>query len=164
MNNEVVFKPIGKVYTAYKHPQGTPIQSVAARGKEGLVVVDDQYTGCLKDLIRFSHCILVYYFHKVKPGWEPEIKPFLDTISRGLFATRAPRRPNPLGLSIVRLVSIQNNEIRFCGVDIIDGTPLLDIKPYIPIFDCITSENTSIGWLEGKEESLNQMKDDGRFC
>ena len=163
MVGKIAFNSIGIIFTAYKLPRGTPIQSAAARDKEGLIVLDKQYIDCLKDLIHFSHCIILYYFHKVKSGWDPQVKPFLDTVSRGLFATRAPRRPNPIGISIVKLLSIQDNEIRFSGVDILDETPLLDIKPYIPIFDCVLVEKTRIGWLEGKIDLLNQMKDDGRF-
>jgi tRNA-Thr(GGU) m(6)t(6)A37 methyltransferase TsaA len=163
MLDTIALNPIGKILTTCKLPKGTPIQSTVARDKEGRIILDEEYMGCLKDLNHFSHCIILYYFHKVKSGWDPQVKPFLDTTSRGLFATRAPRRPNPIGISIVKLLSIQNNEIRFSGVDIVDETPILDIKPYIPIFDCVSSEKTRIGWLEGKLDSLNQMKDDGRF-
>jgi len=114
----------------------------------------------LKDIDGFSHIILLYQFHLSK-GYSLAVKPYMDEQSRGVFATRAPSRPNPIGMSVVRLIRVEENKLYVKGIDIVDGTPLLDIKPYVPEFD--TPPVDRIGWLEKAVNKLPKTKDDGRF-
>ncbi len=137
-----------------------PIQPSAAEGVEGKVILDPALQQGLQDLAGFSHLILLYYFHQ---AGDPEllVKPFLDDKKRGIFATRAPRRPNGIGFSIVKLLKIQQNILYITNVDILDGTPLLDIKPYIPYFD--KPEADKVGWLEKNKGKIGGKLSDGRF-
>ena len=153
-------KPIGVIHTPFKEARGVPIQASVAKDVEGVVEVYPEYVDGLKDLDGFSHIILIYYFHLIKE-YSLVVKPYLDTDLRGLFSTRAPSRPNPIGLSVVRLMEVKGNILHVRDVDIVDETPLLDIKPYIPEFD--VRENVRIGWLEKRIHKLPQSKDDGRF-
>ena len=148
------------VHSPFKKPEGTPIQPSAASQDEGRVEVFPEYAAGLKDLDGFSHIILLYDFHLSKEA-SLEVKPFLDDQPRGVFATRAPTRPNPIGISVVHLVKIEGNILHVRGLDILDGTPLLDIKPYVPEFDVRGVE--SIGWLESRIRRLAASRDDGRF-
>lgn len=154
------FIPIGIIHSTNKEPQGTPIQPSAANGIEGQVEVYDDFAEGLSDLEGFSHVILLYHFHRAKAG-PLKLKPFMDKEERGVFATRAPRRPNAIGLSIVKLLRVEGNVLHIADVDILDGTPLLDIKPYVPEFD--HREQIKIGWLEKNVGKLHHSKDDGRF-
>ena len=154
------FRPIGVIHTPFTEPQGMPIQPAGGAGVEGVVEVHEEYRAALKDLDGFSHLILLYHFHR-SPGFKPHVVPFMDTEPRGLFATRAPSRPNPLGLSVVRLNRIENGVLSIENVDIIDGTPLLDIKPYVPAFDEQVDVRT--GWLEQAGESVSRRESDDRF-
>jgi tRNA-Thr(GGU) m(6)t(6)A37 methyltransferase TsaA len=158
--DEIRYKPIGVVRSPHRQPKGTPIQPSGAKGIEGQVEVFPEYAEGLKDLEGFSHIILIYHFHlsKVAPL---EVKPYLDTEAHGVFAMRGPSRPNPIGISAVRLVSIEENILHIQDVDIVDGTPLLDIKPYVPEFD--VREVEKIGWLEKNVGGVSTEKDDGRF-
>jgi len=153
-------KPIGVIHTPFKEARGVPIQASVAKDVEGVVEVYPEYVDGLKDLDGFSHIILIYYFHLIKE-YSLVVKPYLDTDLRGLFSTRAPSRPNPIGLSVVRLMEVKGNILHVRDVHIVDGTPLLDIQPYIPEFD--VRENVRIGWLEKRIHKLPQSKDDGRF-
>ena len=137
-----------------------PIQPAGAAGIRGTVMIDKPYRGGLQDLCGFSRIILIYAFHRSK-GYALEVTPFLDTVSHGVFATRAPRRPNAIGLSIVRLIAVNGCELVIEGVDVIDGTPLLDIKPYVPEFDCFPDEKS--GWLTGCRDAVAGAKADRRF-
>jgi tRNA (adenine37-N6)-methyltransferase len=137
-----------------------PIQPTGAAGIAGTIELYPEYTGGLKDLEGFSHIILIYHFH-LSTGFSLQVKPFLDDTLRGLFSTRAPRRPNPIGLSIVRLVKVEGSTLHIENVDIVDGTPLLDIKPYVPELDGINAER--IGWLSGKADKALNAKADERF-
>ena len=158
--DEIKYKPIGIVHSPFKEPKGTPIQPAAAKGIEGKVEVFPEYAEGLKDVDGFSHIILVCHFHlSKKPSLK--VKPFMDDQMRGVFATRAPSRPNPIGISIVRLIKIEENILHVQDVDIIDGTPLLDIKPYVCEFD--PKEVNKIGWLEKNVHKLPTSNDDGRF-
>jgi len=139
-------KPIGIIHTPFKCKKDTPIQPFRSN-TIGKVEVFKEYQDGLNDIDGFSHIILLYKFHKSK-GYSLKVKPFLDSEKRGLFATRAPRRPNQLGLSIVRLLIREDNVLFVEGIDVIDGTPLIDIKPYAPCFE--PKEEIRIGWLEGK--------------
>ena len=156
----IKYKPIGFIHTPFKEPKGVPIQPVAGEDIEGKVEILPDYIEGLKDLEGFSHIILIYHLHLSK---KPSllVKPYMDEKLRGVFATRAPSRPNPIGLSIVRLVKIKGNMVYIKDVDIVDGTPLLDIKPYVPEFDL--REVNRIGWLEKNIYKLPSSRDDGRF-
>ncbi|MGB4655463.1 MAG: tRNA (N6-threonylcarbamoyladenosine(37)-N6)-methyltransferase TrmO [Bacteroidales bacterium] len=156
----IVLEPIGIIYTPFKTREGMPIQSIGAKGVKGRIELNEEFVPGLADLDGFSHIILIYYFHK-SVGYELLTKPFLDNVQRGVFATRAPKRPNSIGLSVVRNLKIEKNIIYIENVDILDETPLLDIKPYIPDFDIHKTEKS--GWIERKIEDLNKIKSDGRF-
>jgi len=157
---EIKYKPIGIIHSPFKEPKGVPIQPQAARGIKGKVEVFSEYKEALKDLGGFSHIILIYHFHLTK-DFKLKVKPFMDKRFHGIFATRAPSRPNPIGISVVRLLKIRKNILYIEDVDIVDKTPLLDIKPYIPQFDI--REVEKIGWLKKNIFKLNKTKDDGRF-
>jgi tRNA-Thr(GGU) m(6)t(6)A37 methyltransferase TsaA len=158
--NQMVMKPIGVIRTPFNTLEGMPIQPVGAGQTAGQVIIDPQYAEGLADIDGFSHLILIYVFHQSK-GYQLKVKPFLDDRMRGLFATRAPRRPNPIGLSVVKLLRREGNSLHVGNIDVVDGTPLLDIKPYVPAFDA--PEATAIGWLEDKVEHSRSMRSDERF-
>ena len=151
---------IGIIQTPFKDIDGMPVQPSGARDVPGQLVLDPRYEEGLSDLDGFSHLILLYHFHLSK-GYSLMVKPFLDTVERGLFATRAPRRPNPIGLSIVRLNRIDGRILHILDVDMLDGTPLLDIKPYVPTFDI--RSDVRAGWLEQSQERSTSLKSDQRF-
>ena len=158
---EIVLRPIGIIHSPFKTIEGMPIQSSGAREKLGEVEVYSRYAGGLQDLEGFSHIILLYYFHRAGHA-RLVVVPFLDSKPRGVFATRAPSRPNPVGLSVVRLVAREGNSLRVKGMDILDGTPLLDIKPYVPAFDVY--EASRVGWLRGlKVRAVKSKRSDTRF-
>lgn len=139
-------KPIGTIYSPFKTKEGTPIHPLISR-KVGRVVLFKEYGRGLQDIEGFSHLILIYQFHKSR-GYRLLVRPFLDNQLRGLFATRYPRRPNQIGISVVKLLKRKGNILIVKGIDIINGTPLLDIKPYVPEFSATTK--VKIGWLKGK--------------
>ena len=155
------YTPIGTIHSPFTEPAGMPIQPAGAEGVRGIVVIDEKFREGLHDLSGFSRIILIYAFHRSQ-GYELEVIPFLDTVMHGIFATRAPRRPNAIGLSIVKLISVNDGELVIEGVDVVDGTPLLDIKPYVPEFDCHPNEKA--GWFEGCGDMVVIVKADGRFC
>ena len=156
----ITFRSIGIIHTPFRDLSGMPIQPSAAEGVEGKVILDPALQEGLKDLEGFSHIILLYYFHQ---AGDPKllVKPYLDDEQRGLFATRTPRRPNGIGFSIVKLLEIQENILNVANVDILDGTPLLDIKPYIPYFD--HPEADRVGWLEKSKGKVGGKLSDDRF-
>lgn len=156
----ITFASIGVIHTPFTDLSGMPIQPSGAGEVTGTIVLEPQYEEGLRDLDGFSHLILIYHFHR-SSGFQLMVKPFLDTVPRGLFATRAPRRPNPIGLSIVRLLGIANNILTVQGIDVLDGTPLLDVKPWIPAFD--GQGDVRVGWMEKKQEDAHEMRSDGRF-
>ncbi len=158
---EVRYRPIGVIRSPYKRPEGTPIQPSGALGVEGVVEVFPEYREGLQDLEGFSHIILIYHFHLAgKPALK--VKPYMDDRVHGVFATRSPSRPNPIGISVVRLTRIEGNKLYIRDVDILDGTPLLDIKPYVPEFDVRNAVRK--GWLEGRVHRLGETRDNGRFA
>ncbi len=140
--------PIGIIHSPYNTVKEMPIQPPFSK-ENGEVEVLKEYEPGLRGLEGFSHIILIYLFHESE-GYEPHVKPYLDETLRGIFATRAPWRPNPIGLSIVKLIERKGNILRVEGIDVLNETPLLDIKPFVPEFDI--RENVRIGWLEGKIE------------
>jgi tRNA-Thr(GGU) m(6)t(6)A37 methyltransferase TsaA len=145
---EITMKPIGIIYSPFIHKDQTPIQ--AARSQAiGLVEVYPEFEDGLKDIEGLSHIQLLYIFHK-SCGYELQVRPFLDDQEHGIFATRYPCRPNPIGISTVRLLTRQCNMLTIEGVDVLDGTPLLDIKPYVPDFDLSTEVRT--GWYETRSK------------
>ena len=152
--------PIGTIETPFDDLEGMPIQPSGAAQVQGTIVIDKEYEQGLNDLEGFSHIILLYHFHQSK-GYNLMVKPFLDDQKRGLFSTRAPRRPNPIGLSIVRLIKREGNRVTIQGIDVLNGTPLIDIKPYVPGFDA--KDVTAIGWLEKNYENARSLKSDDRF-
>jgi len=158
----IKFKSIGIIRSPFKDLDGMPIQPVGARGIKGEIHLNNEYKEGLKDLEGFSHIILIYHLHLSK-GHLLKVKPFLDTEQRGIFATRAPKRPNPIGMSVVRLEYINDNIVYISDIDIVDGTPLLDIKPYIPHFDRNTDDEITIGWFEDKYHEAVDKKSDKRF-
>jgi tRNA (adenine37-N6)-methyltransferase len=160
MLEEIRFKPIGIIHSPFKDKQGMPIQPTGAEGVAGTVEMEAEYVEGLRDLEGFSHIILIYHFH-LSSGYSLLVKPFLDKSLRGVFSTRAPRRPNPIGLSLVRLVRVEGSTLHIENVDIVDGTPLLDIKPYVPELDGIKAART--GWLSGKADKARNAKADERF-
>ncbi len=137
-----------------------PIQPAGARETRGTVEVAAELQAGLKDLRGFSHVILLYHFHRSR-GYDLHVTPFLDARPRGLFATRAPKRPNPIGFSVVQLVAIRGRTLTVAGIDVLDGTPLLDIKPYVPAFDHPGS--TRIGWLATAHARVKRCRADSRF-
>jgi tRNA-Thr(GGU) m(6)t(6)A37 methyltransferase TsaA len=156
----IEYMPIGIIHSPYEESRGTPIQAQATSEIEGRAEIFPEYVKGLKDLGDFSHAYFLYHFHLSKKAGLLQV-PFLDDSERGIFSIRSPSRPNPIGLSVVEIVSIENGMIIFRGVDILDGTPLLDIKPYVPQFDCVDA--SKIGWLKGKVAGMPEKKDDGRF-
>jgi len=155
---KIEYQPIGFVHSPHQTTSGTPIQPSRARGIEGTVELEEEYVEALSDLDGFSHIILICHLHEAA-GFKPKVVPYLDTELRGLFATRAPSRPNPIGLSVVRLLGIDRHVLRIEGVDLLDATPVLDIKPYVRDFD----DQTEIrcGWLD--EVRVREIVADDRF-
>lgn len=158
--DKVVYAPIGTVRSPFKTAEGTPIQPIGAKGIRGYIELREEFLKGIKDLDGFSHVILIYHFH-LSNGFALEVKPFLDTEYRGVFATRAPKRPNSIGISVVKLVGIQGTRLIIEDVDVVDGTPLLDIKPYVPRFD--SRDTGQIGWFSGKIQDAEELRADARF-
>jgi len=153
--SEVRYRTIGIIHSPFKDTKGMPIQPAGAEGVQGTVEVFNEYCAGLKDIDGFSHVILIYHFH-LSSGYSLEAKPFMDDEMRGIFAMRGPARPNPIGVSVVRLVTVDKCTLHIEDVDIVDGTPLLDIKPYVPDFDCRPIER--IGWLHRKAEDVRKKR------
>jgi tRNA-Thr(GGU) m(6)t(6)A37 methyltransferase TsaA len=158
---EIRYKPIGVIHSQFNEPKGTPIQPESAKNIKGTVEVFWEYVEGLTDVGGFSHIVLIYHFHLSK-AYSLKSKPYMDTVEHGVFAMRGPSRPNPIGISVVRLESVERNILYIRDVDIVDGTPLLDIKPYVPQFDI--REVQKVGWLEKNVHKLSVSKDDGRFA
>ena len=154
------YRPIGIIHSPFKDRKGTPIQPIGGEGVNAKVEIFPEYVEGLQDLEGFSHIILPYHCHLSK-AYRLKVKPFLDDVERGLFATRAPARPNPIGLSVVRLIQIERATLFVQDIDIIDKTPLLDIKPFVPDFDLRKVART--GWLGKKAANAKKLTDDGRF-
>ena len=157
---QVIYRPIGIIHTPFHKLKGMPIQPGGAQGVCGTIEIREDCLDGLQDLDGFSHIILLYHFHKSK-GYSLEVIPFLDEKPRGLFATRAPRRPNALGMSVVELLEIEDTTVHIMNVDMLDGTPLLDIKPYLPDLD--HQEPCRNGWLEKSSDTSACIRSDDRF-
>ena len=142
---QIIMRPIGKICSPYKESRDIPIQGIFNSEAEAWVELKDKYAGGLKDLDEFSHAIILYYFHKSQRE-EVQGRPFLEQNKHGIFAIRSPHRPNHIGLSIVNIKKIEANKMYFTEVDVLDQTPVLDIKPYVKYFD--SRDNVTSGWLE----------------
>jgi tRNA-Thr(GGU) m(6)t(6)A37 methyltransferase TsaA len=157
---KINYQSIGTIHTPFTDLSDMPIQPTGETSAPGTAHLDPRYIPALKDLEGFSHVILIYHFHRSKRV-DLTVTPFMDSEPRGLFATRAPTRPNPIGISIVALHGIDGNILQLGNVDILDGTPLLDIKPYVPDFD--TPKDVRSGWLENSTRNVRQARSDDRF-
>lgn len=146
----ISFFPIGVIRSEHTMAEQTPIQPTYAKGCQGRAEILPEFGQGLQDLTGFSHLYLITHLHRAEPV-QLIVKPFLQDVPRGIFATRAPCRPNAIGLSIVELVGIEGTTLLLDDVDILDGTPLLDIKPYCAKFDCI--DNTRNGWQDEVDEA-----------
>lgn len=158
--DEILLKPIGIVRSPFLKVEGMPIQAIGATGVKGCVELNPELVPGIKDLDGFSHLILIYFFHLCR-GYSLHVMPFLDKTQRGVFATRVPRRPNGIGLSIVRLTGIKDNLIEIEDVDILDRTPLLDIKPFVPEFD--NRDVQKAGWFTKRAQKATEVRADRRF-
>jgi tRNA-Thr(GGU) m(6)t(6)A37 methyltransferase TsaA len=157
----VALTPIGIVRTPFADHAGMPIQTVAAAGVRGRIELDPAYESALADLDGFTHLHLITYLHRTDAP-SLRVTPYLDTRERGVFATRSPRRPNPIGLSLVRLVAIEGAVVHIEEVDLLDSTPLLDIKPYVPPFD--DRAGARYGWFEERAQNVHSVRADARFA
>jgi len=159
--NKIIIKPIGTIFTPHIDIDHMPIQPITARGVRGYIEIFEEYADGLKDLEGFSHITLLYHFHEIC-GYDLEVIPFMDTEMHGIFATKAPKRPNAIGVSTVKLLGIEGNLLTIEQVDMLDGTPLIDIKPFYPRYD--NRRNVKSGWLEkNKDIPLDKLRSDERF-
>jgi tRNA (adenine37-N6)-methyltransferase len=156
----LAFTPIGIIRSPFQEPTGMPIQTVAAQGAAGTLELEPQFAGALKDLHEFSHLWLLVHLHR-SAGFALDVTPFMDDQSHGVFATRAPRRPNPIGLSLVKLVRVEGCTLQLEELDVLDGTPVLDIKPYVPRLDRRSAER--IGWFKDNIQKVFDTRADDRF-
>lgn len=158
---QITINPIGIIHTPFEDINGMPIQPLAAKGIKGHIELFPEYLEGLTDLEGFSHITLLYYFHKIN-GYQLMVKPFMDNIEHGIFATKSPKRPNAMGHSTVKLLGIENNFIHIEMVDMLNGTPLIDIKPFYSKFD--NRKNTKSGWLDHQKNLLiSDLYSDTRF-
>jgi tRNA-Thr(GGU) m(6)t(6)A37 methyltransferase TsaA len=153
---KIEYQPIGVIHSPFPKPEGAPIQPSRAEGVEGSVEVFPAFSEGLADLEGFSHIFLLCHLHRAR-GCRLRVVPFLDTVPRGVFATRAPSRPNPIGLSLVELKAVRGNLLTVAGIDMVDGTPVLDIKPYIAEFD--RRDRCRSGWLESAQKRTRVADD-----
>lgn len=151
----ITYRPIGVIRSEHTRTECVPIQPVYAGGCRGQAEIFTEFADGLRDLEGFSHIYLVYHLHQAPPA-KLLVKPFIQDVEHGVFATRAPGRPNPIGLSIVKLERREGNILHLDGLDILDGTPLLDIKPYCAWFDCI--QQTRNGWQDDVDETAARQR------
>jgi tRNA-Thr(GGU) m(6)t(6)A37 methyltransferase TsaA len=156
----ITFKPIGVIHTPFREPVGIPIQGALRPDTEGTLEVFPEFQEGLKDIDGFSHLIVLYHFHRTE-GYKLTARPFLDDTPRGVFSIRGPRRPNPIGMTVVRLNKRDKNVLYIQGVDMVDGTPLLDIKPYFPDIDA--HRDVKLGWMGDKLKHNREKQSDDRF-
>lgn len=156
---DVACRPVGFVHSRFVMPEGVPVQAAGVPDEIASVEVLAAFVTGLRDLAGFDHIILITHFHRCARELL-EVTPFLDDRTHGIFATRAPARPNRLGLSVVRLLAVEGSLLHFAGNDMVDGTPVLDIKPYVPRFDAPAPGR--IGWFEGRLDDLAGRRSDAR--
>jgi tRNA-Thr(GGU) m(6)t(6)A37 methyltransferase TsaA len=157
---EITFQPIGIIHTPFKDRKDMPIQPIGGKGIKATIEIFPEFADGLVDLDGFSHIVLIFNFH-LSQDYNLLVKPFMEETIRGVFATRAPRRPNQIGMSVVKLEKVENNILHISNIDIVDGTPLLDIKPYVPMID--GEDEIRIGWLDKKAERFRHKRSDDRF-
>ena len=158
---EFKFRAIGTLSTPYRSKNGVPIQGVFDPESKGKAEIFEEFGSGLKDIEGFSHLILIYVFDRSE-GYDLVCRPYMEDKLHGVFAIRAPRRPNPIGFSVVRLEKMDGNTLHLAELDMLDGTPLLDIKPFIPKFD--HRDNARVGWMEGAFQDARHRKiSDDRF-
>lgn len=156
----ISYAPVAHMRTPFTNVRGMPIQPVGARGVAGSIEVLPEFAEGLADIEGFSHLLVIYHLHQCQ-GFTLRVKPFLDNDEHGVFATRSPRRPNPIGISVLRLTGITGNRLHVENVDMLDGTPVLDIKPYVPTFDVWDADRT--GWFATVADNAVQCRADDRF-
>ncbi len=157
---KIELTPIGIIHTPFKTVEKMPIQPSAAKDIIGTIEIFPEYAEGLADLEGFSHIYIIFHLHMVR-GHKLKVIPFLDTVERGIFATRSPARPNAVGLSVAELVSVKKNILEIRGVDMLDGSPVIDIKPFVPDFE--DYGNIRKGWFEGKTGNASKILSDDRF-
>ena len=157
---DISYAPIGYFRSPYTEIKGMPIQPIGAEDVEGSIEVLPEFSGGLQDLEGFSHVFILYHLHQIR-GFDLMIKPFLDTKLHGVFATRSPKRPNPIGLSVMRLQGVSGLKVFLKGIDVLDLTPVIDIKPYVADFD--RCDANRFGWFEGKSANAIHHRSDERF-
>ena len=157
---KITYQPIGVIHTPFNTPENMPIQNAGGIGIKGTIEIFPEFEAGLKDIEGFSYLILLYHLHQVN-HYSLQVIPFLDTIEHGIFATRSPIRPNPVGMTVVKLLELKGCMLTIGGIDMLNQTPLLDIKPYLPKVD--TLHDVRIGWFEGKTEKVESYKSDNRF-
>jgi len=160
MKNKITYTPIGTIHSPFTKPEGMPIQPSAGQGIKGYILVHEEFVEGLEDLSGFSHIYLLFHLHQ-SDSYRLKVTPFLDDKLRGVFSTRAPKRPNPIGLSLVKLMRIKGNRLDIENMDMIDGTPLLDIKPYVPEME--DASQIRLGWLSKHVQEINSKRSDQRF-
>jgi len=160
MMNQITYTPIGTIHSPFTKPEGMPIQPSAGQGIKGHILIYEEFVEGLADLEGFSHIYLLFHLH-LSDSYRLKVTPFLDDKLRGVFSTRAPSRPNPIGLSVVKLIRVEGNRLDIENVDMIDGTPLVDIKPYVPEME--EAGNIKIGWLSRHVKDIDARKSDRRF-
>ena len=160
MRQKIWFEPIGIIHTPFAEPTGMPIQPAGGREITGTVEIYPEFADGLMDIEGFSRIMLIYHFHRSRTC-RLQLVPFLDTRPHGVFSTRAPNRPNPIGISIVSLMGREGTCLQISGVDMLDETPLLDIKPYLPECDAFCSERT--GWFPSEGAHFTTTRSDDRF-
>ncbi|MFA5327590.1 MAG: tRNA (N6-threonylcarbamoyladenosine(37)-N6)-methyltransferase TrmO [Prolixibacteraceae bacterium] len=161
MNTQISYLPIGIIKTPFSEISNMPIQPTGAAKISGIIELNPEFASGLKDLDGFSHIILLYHLHRIT-GYKLSVVPFMDDKSHGIFATRSPARPNPIGISIVELLKVEGNRLFIEGVDMLNETPLLDIKPFFSKFD--NRAETRSGWLEEKKlVDIITVRSDQRF-
>ncbi len=158
---KITYTPIGFFKTPFTEVNGMPIQPIGANDVEGSIEVLPEYSEGLKDLEGFSHVYVLYHLHEIV-GFDLMVKPFLDNDRHGIFATRSPKRPNSIGLSVMRLKGVANNSVFLEGIDVLDRTPVIDIKPYVADFDRCDADR--FGWFEGKSANAKHHRSDERFA
>lgn len=159
---KIEMESVGTIHTEFKEIEGMPIQPTGAKGIPGEIEIKEKYVDGLKDLEDFSHIHIIYLLHRVD-GYMLEVKPFMDNATHGVFATRSPKRPNRIGMSVVKVNKVEGNKVFIENVDVLDGTPLLDIKPYVPQLYEDTIDELKIGWFEKNHKKAKTQKSDGRF-
>jgi tRNA-Thr(GGU) m(6)t(6)A37 methyltransferase TsaA len=158
--NTISITPIGVIRTPFTTLEDMPIQPTGARDVLGEIQLDEKYAEGLRDLDGFSHIHLLYHFHR-STGYDLTVVPFMDKVPRGLFATRAPKRPCMIGMSVVRLEAVDGTVLSVRGIDVLDGTPLLDIKPFVTMFDVVDADR--FGWLDENADKAQTLRSDKRF-